>query len=556
MLVNPRNLRAEIQAEKCRKSLSEFVRHAWPIADPGARLRWNWHIDALCDHLEQVSFCNMRKLLINIAPGFAKSLLVAVFWPAWEWTWRPTKQNLFSSYAQELAERDSIRCRDLMMSDWYQDNFVRQRGTGGGPLWEFNPAQNRVNSFKNSLAGARQCLSVGSKATGFRGDGVTCDDPLNVKDANSKLARDESIYWWTKVMPTRVNDPALGTFVVIGQRVHEEDLSGFLLEGGGYEHLSLPTEFEGDRRCVTYIRPMGENVTTDGWVDDAEESVVAADPVVFFRDPRTVEGELLFPSLFTEKVVAELKKPVSGLGEDGFAGQHQQRPSPAGGGMFKLAWWRFWKPDGVAPAGNTLRPKGCVTVETHPARVLPRLHQIVGSVDAAFKETDRSDFVVATIWGVHFAEWYLLDVVRERMDFTKTIAMIAGCEKGQKRACHGCALCARALTKRWPRCRKWLIEDKANGSAIVNTLKKTVPGLVEINPEGGKEARAAAMQPYVEAGQIYLPEGAAWVPTYIAEFASFPRGKHDDQVDSSSQAIIHIGSNPEVQRAIALATSR
>lgn len=530
----------ERDAERAKESLTEFVKIFWPLVDPGMPLRMNWHVEAICDHLEAVSRGDIRKLLINIPPGHAKSLLVSVFWPAWEWTWAPSKQSIFSSYAAELAERDSVRCRDLMMQEKYQHAFVIGKGYDGRPLWTFNPSENRVNSFKNTLAGSRQCLSVGSKATGFRGNKVVCDDPLNVKEAHSKTARDEAIYWWSQVMPTRINDPATDAFVIIMQRVHEEDLSGYVLGGGGYEHLCLPTEFEGDRRSVTYVRRV------------SVEPDVADTKIEFFRDPRTQEGELLFPALFTPRVVAELKKPVTGLGADGFAGQHQQSPTSAEGGMFKRAWWRFWRPDGVAAISNFPRPRGCVGADTHPAKVLPKVHQIVGSLDAAFKDGHRSDYVVFTVWGVYFAERYLLEVVRGKMDFEQTKKTLAGCGKP---SCRGCALCALSLVKRYPRCKRWLVEDKANGAAIVNSLKMVVPGIIELNPQGGKEARASAMQPACEAAQVYLLEGAAWVEEYVEEFSVFPRGKHDDQVDSSSQAMIYLGTNIDVARAYALGTS-
>ena len=236
-----------MKAEKARRSFTEYIKQAWQYVDPGMPLRMNWHVECIADHLQAVTEEKIRKLLINIGPGYAKSIITCVLWPSWEWAVDPTTQSIFASYAQSLAERDSVRCRDLMLTEWYQQTFVNG-------AWDFNPAQNRVDDFANTMKGHRQCLSVGSKATGYRGNKVVCDDSLNVTDANSKIARDTATYWWSKVMPTRINDPAKGAHVMIGQRAHEEDPSGFILEGGGYEHLCLPTEFEGDRRCVTYYR--------------------------------------------------------------------------------------------------------------------------------------------------------------------------------------------------------------------------------------------------------------------------------------------------------------
>lgn len=541
-LINPQAALVAAKAEKARRSLAEFVRQAWPLVDPGMPLRWGWHVDAICAHLEEVSRGGIRRLLINIPPGHAKSLLVAVFWPAWEWTWKPTTQSIFSSYAQELAERDSVRCRDLILQPWYQERFVTRQWEVGsqefyapdGAPWEFNPAQNRVNSFKNTVAGARQCLSVGSKATGFRGNKVVCDDPLNATDAMSDIARESAWYWWSIVMSTRVNDPATDSFLMICQRLHEDDPSGRILAGKSYEHLCLPTEFEGDRRCVTYIkRP-----------DAPKEQ--------FFEDPRSEEGELLFPALFTPEVVEQTKAPITGLGTDGFAGQHQQRPSAAEGGMFKKTYWRFWAPDGTRPVGDAPRPKGCVSTTNHPPKALPKLHQIIGSLDAAFKDGKKNDYVVFTVWGIHFAERYLLEIVRMKLDYGATKARLAGC---LDKRCRGCAKCALALTKRHPKARRWLVEDKANGSAIVNELRIHVPGIIEVNPEGGKVTRAEVTASYAEAGQIYLAEGDPQNEVFVEEHAMFPRGKHDDIVDSTSQLMVYTSCNVDVARLAALANA-
>jgi predicted phage terminase large subunit-like protein len=508
-------VKLEANAELARRSLAEFVRQAWPLVDPGMPLRWNWHVDAICEHLEAVSKGWIQRLLINIPPGHAKSLLVSVFWPAWEWAVMPTKQSIFASYAQPLAVRDSIRCRDLMTQPWYQRAFVEGRGPGGAALWSFNPAQNRVDDFANTLKGHRQCLSVTSAATGFRGNKVVVDDPINVKEAYSKVTRDEVIYWWSKVMPSRVNDLSVDAFAVIMQRVHDEDLSGYILEGGGYEHLCLPTEFDGTRRSVTYIRKPG------------------AEPEKFFEDPRQVDGELLFPSLFPREVVEKLKKPLTGLGAD-FAGQYNQRPTAEEGGMFKRHAWKFWRPHAETPLGPAPRPRLC-TVE--PARIAPPVwHYQIGSLDAAFKDGDEHDYVVFSVWGIHGVERYLLDLVRAKLDFNATCMTLL------------------QLARKWPLVAKWLVEDKANGTAVVNSLKGKVSGLTAVNPEGGKEARAAAAQPYVEAGQIYLPDGALYVEAFVDELANFPKGKHDDQVDSFSQAIVYL-HNPDVARLIAMVAS-
>lgn len=286
-----------------RRSLAEFVRQAWHVVEPGLDLAWNWHIDAICQHLEAVTDGRIRRLLINVPPGHMKSLIVSVFWPAWVWLKRPQWRGLFSSYAMDLAIRDSGRCRDLVMSDWYRDTF--------SPGWELKDNQNTKTLFENTENGFRFSLSVGGRATGFRGDCVVCDDPLNAKEQDSEAARKESLQWWDRVMSSRLNDMRTGSRVIIMQRLHVEDLSGHVLERGGYDHLCLPSEFDPERRITTSI----------GWTD-----------------PRTQPGELLFPELFPQEVLDSARTE---LGELDFAGQHQQTPFPAGGAMFKREWFQI-----------------------------------------------------------------------------------------------------------------------------------------------------------------------------------------------------------------------
>ena len=234
----------------------------------------------------------------------------------------------------------------------------------------------------------------------------------------------------------------------------------------------------------------------------------------FWRDPRTVDGELLFPEKFPASVIAEAKRV---LGSQGYAAQHQQRPTPAGGGMFKSEWWRFWKPDGTS-ADCSLRPQDCYS---GPARPLPdKFDQVLISVDANFKAKESADPVAILVIGAKGADRFMLDQAHGPFGFTRTVSVL------------------RDVCARWPQARKVLIEAKANGDAIIETLKHEISGIIAINPEGGKEARAWAIQPQVEAGNCYLPDGAPWLEEFIAEFAGFPKGRHDDYVDAFDQALL------------------
>lgn len=213
-------------------------------------------------------------------------------------------------------------------------------------------------------------------------------------------------------------------------------------------------------------------------------------------------GEALCPELgFTEEWAALKKREVGSMT---WASLYQQRPAPAEGAIFRRGWWKYYK---KAPA---------------------RFEEVLQSWDMAFKGTDGSDYVVGQVWGRIGADKYLLDQVRARMTFTETLHAV------------------RSLSSKWPRARAKLVEDKANGTAVIDALKRQIPGLIPVEPDGGKVVRAQAVSPDIEAGNVYIPEpdGAAWVHDYVEEFASFPNGQNDDQVDCTTQALNRLGNKP------------
>jgi hypothetical protein len=155
--------------------LRQFVEEGWSINEPDKPFMANWHIDAICEHLEWVIAGEIQRLVINIPPGHAKSLLTSVLWPAWVWTWRPGWRSIFGSYDQGLSLRDSVKARTVMQSAWYQETFA--------PRWRFTSDQNVKGYYRNSRMGERLAISTDSAATGFRGDCIAVDDPINALSA-------------------------------------------------------------------------------------------------------------------------------------------------------------------------------------------------------------------------------------------------------------------------------------------------------------------------------------------------------------------------------------
>jgi len=394
----------------------------------------------------------------------------------------PSTRWLFTSYALTLSLRDAVRSRRVIESAWYQQRWAGR--------FRLRVDQNAKGRFENDRTGYRLASSVGGSATGEGGDIVVVDDPHNLQEIHSETVREGVLRWWDEVMGSRLNDPKTGGRVIIQQRGHERDLAGHVLAQGGYVHLNLPMEYE-----PTTYSFHGKRV-----------------------DPRTTVGELLCAERIGPEEVIDLKLR---LGAWAYGGQYQQRPAPAGGNIFKHWWWRYWQPkDLCLPPVMVQVPDGdllAIAPETLPDSFDAQLQ----SWDMSFKGQADADFVAGQVWGKVGARKYLLDRDHRRMDFVDTQKAV------------------RAMTAKWPRTTTKLVEDTANGPAILASLRQEIPGLVAVKPDGGKEARAAAVSPEIEAGNVYLPHPQLypWVEAMLHELDVFPAGAYDDDVDALTQAL-------------------
>ena len=358
----------EVEADQCRRHLDRFFQRAWRIVEGNRPLVWGRHLGAICEHLEAVTLGQIKDLIINVPPKHSKSTTVSVMWPAWEWIDDPEQRWMFTSYAANLSLRDSLKCRDIITSAWYQENWGP--GSGWDKAYYLRDDQNSSTRYVNNRTGYRLATTCGGIGTGLGGNRIIVDDPHNTQRVESPADRQQRVTWWQQVMSTRSDDP-WGSRVIIMQRCHEGDLTGFILaEERGFEHLCLPARYESDRPCVTSIG---------------------------FQDLRTEDGELLAPERFPEGAVVALEKS---LGAYASAAQLQQRPSPREGGILQRGWWRYY----------TVLPE--------------KFDFILDSWDMAFKDLKTSSYVCGQRWGFLGADSYFISQVRGQWDIVETCRQV------------------------------------------------------------------------------------------------------------------------------------
>ena len=294
----------------------------------------NWHIEAICEHLEAVADWQINRLLINMPPRHMKSLGANVFFPAWIWAQNPNPEDdprypfairrnswrgpgvkfMHLSYEGKLATRDGVKCRQVITSPQYRRLW--------GLRFQMRPDQNQKTRFDNLAGGHRISTSEGGVITGEGGDIIVFDDPHNVRAIGgaSNVAREKTLRFWEESMPSRLNDQAHGAFIIIMQRVHERDLSGHVLKSElGWTHLCLPAIYES--RHPHPIRT----------------SVIRKAAGQIWSDPRK-EGEALWPQKFPVAALQRMAKNEL-MSSHMAAGQLQQRPTAREGGLFKRAWF-------------------------------------------------------------------------------------------------------------------------------------------------------------------------------------------------------------------------
>lgn len=501
--------------ENCR-TLKGYIAEAWHVLEPAREFVHGWHLDCIADHLEAVTAKHINRVLFNVPPGTMKSLEVGVFWPTFEWGPKnlPYLRTLAASYKESLAKRDNIKSRRLIQSHWFQ--------TLWGDQFTLMADQNSTLKYENDKTGFRMAMPFGS-VTGERGDRVVIDDPLSVKGAKSEADLKSAEETLLEAIPNRLTDPDSSAIIMVMQRLNEKDPSGVVLaKDMGYVHVMLPMEFEPKRRCYTVVHPTHFNAgppiiarydaQKQVWYPEGatvprirQEYVAKAKPqLVFNQDPRTQDGELLFPARFSRETVERDK--VS-LAEMGHAGQNQQRPAPREGGMFKKAWFV----GKIIPAA----PEGCTWVR-HWDLAATALATAARTAGVKIGRTPEGAFVVGHVDKVQ-AEGH------EVRKLIKATAETDGVEV--------------AIS---------LPQDPGQaGKVQKKDLIAMLAGWnVHAEPEtGDKETRAEPFAAQCAGGNVYLVKGE-WNDSYLDELCNFPGGTFKDQVDASSGAFGRLCARP------------
>jgi predicted phage terminase large subunit-like protein len=459
----PANRQAVLDAV-LRTDFTAFIQKAFATVSPGDAFASNWHIEAMAHELNKLMRNETRHLIITIPPRHLKSICTSVALPAYILGQDPTKRIICVSYSQELAVKHANDCRIVMNSEWYRRAFPRTR---------IDPSKNTETEFMTTQRGFRLSTSVGGTLTGRGGGLIIIDDPIKPADAMSDTTRQRLIDWYGTTLLSRLDDKEKGAIVLVMQRLHVGDLAGHLLDGGGWRHLNLPA------------------------IADMEQSIEIGPGRLHTRKV----GDLLHPARESRQTLDAMKVA---MGSATFSAQYQQSPIPPGGHMIDWNWFSWFEPD------NELA-----------------VDDVVISWDTAMKPTELADYSVGTVWGRKGDLYYLVDVIRVRLDYPALRRKVI------------------EVYQRW----RWqdptiLIEDAGSGTSLYQDLyEQNIPAMA-IKPEGDKVMRMSAQTAKIEAGAVHLPRHAPWLDDLRTELLAFPQGVHDDQVDSISQALNWMSSRP------------
>jgi predicted phage terminase large subunit-like protein len=447
-----------------RNDLLSFTERTFYELSPQTDFSMSPHLEIMAAKLSDcLSGRGSKRLIINLPPRSLKSITVSVASVAWLLGLHPNKEIICASYGQDLADKHARDTRSVMASAFYRRLF---------PATRLSPSKLSVNDFMTTKGGFRMATSVGGVLTGRGADIIIIDDPLKPDDALSETRRTAVNEWYDNTLLSRLNSKENGIIIIVMQRLHQDDLVGHVLDRGeDWDVLTFPAIAEEDERYVVNGL-LGQSIYD-----------------------RKV-GDVLDPKRESLQTLLNIKRV---MGEYHFDSQYQQSPSPIGGAMIKKDWLSYYDPEGP----------------------LPDFTMKLQSWDTANKSGELNDYSVCTTWGIYDKRYYLLDVVRQRLNYPDLKRMvIAQMEKHEPRVV--------------------LIEDKASGTPLIQDLVSEGHWRVAPYPPppgSDKIMRLYAQSAKFENGHVFLPSSAPWLAEYVRELTTFPGTKFDDQVDSTTQAL-------------------
>jgi len=524
-----------IDAELARRSFAEFAKQAWHVVEPGVALEWNWHHDALCENVQaflegwikthrENTPLMVQNMAVNVPPSTLKSKLIMVMALAWMWLHEPTFKMAAVSSNPQNVKRDSDACRDLVMSKWYRDTF----NVG----WTIRDDIDSKEKYRTTAGGERVSRGLQADPVGLHVDLIAVDDPDGIKTVFSDVIRQRTHDQWDS-LANRVGDLGKSIRLIVQHATHTDDLTSFVrsksgdwspTNRGGWAVMRLPLEYDPARHCAM---PWG------------------------WSDPRKVAGECLHPLRFTPGVISGERKA---RGNFGFETLYNQNPKPLQGGMFHREWINFFRYDRDCGGSDAPveRPPGCRTQTEAPTFVVPSKQVMRDGVPCAVPAFDRVLITVDAsngsikdtasrngilVIGAIGSRRFVRDDRTRRMNFLELVGSL-------KRVCAD-----------YPDAASVLIEGKAAGPQCIEVLKEAgISGVKDISVSGSKEQRARAMEPAIEAGDLYFLEGAYWLEHAhdeddtgcIDEVCGFPNSRHDDRVDALSQGFDDLRSSTKL----------
>lgn len=446
------------------------LQKSFNILQPGSSFSSNWHYEHLAWKLTQVMRGQIRRLIITVPPRSGKSMLASISWPLFVLGHDPTRRILAISHTEGLAREFSLSRRTLILDPAHQAIFPRLQLTSQRPP---------DLELRTTDGGYIIAAGVGGAIHGMGADFAILDDPLKGLDAFSEARRRRVNEFYQQTLFGRLNDKQTAAIIIIMQRLHDDDLVGFVQGLDDWEVVSLPAIAIED--TVHELGPRPGDVY------------------------RRKAGEVLHEAREPRATLQEVRRAVGSLT---FQTQYQQDPAPAGGHVIKRDWLRVY--------------------DEPPER----REKTIVSWDTASTISDTADWSVGTVWAANGLNYYLLDVIREQLEAPELRRRIID------------------VSEHWE-ADATLIEATELGRALATELRRSSQlSPILRRPLYDKRARLEVQAVRFESGEVHLPREAPWLGAYVSELLAFPTGKHDDQVDSTSQALDWLSARAAITKPI------